>query len=138
MKPELNFIGAIETPYTVVEECPNNIQPDGPLCRITLYDEFLDGLSGLKIGQHILILYWLENTDRSVVLQPVGHGEELKGTFALRSPHRPNPIAAAVLPIESIEVGQITVRGLDCLDNTQLVDVKPAMYREVEPLKGID
>ncbi len=53
-----------------------------------------------------------------------------KGTFALRSPHRPNPIGAAVIPIESIDEGVIKVRGLDCLDGTPLVDIKPAIYFE--------
>ncbi|MFA0692944.1 TrmO family methyltransferase, partial [Vibrio splendidus] len=43
---------------------------------------------------------------------------------------RPNPIGAAVLPIEKIENGTVTVRGLDCLNNTPLLDIKPAIYRE--------
>lgn len=130
---ELRFIGAIKTPYTTVEECPRNIQSDGPLCQIRLHDEFQKGLSGLKVGQHILILYWFENTDRTAVCQKAGNGDDIKGTFALRSPHRPNPVAAAVLPIERIEDGTITVRGLDCISNTPLIDIKPATFQEIGP-----
>jgi len=130
---ELKFIGAIKTPYTTVEECPRNIQSDGPLCQITLHDQFQKGLSGLKVGQHILILYWFENTDRTAVFQMVGNGDDITGTFALRSPHRPNPVAAAVLPIESIEHGTITLRGLDCISNTPLIDIKPATFQEIGP-----
>ena len=136
MNAELKSIGSIKTPYTSIEECPNNIQADGPACQITLYDEFQDGLSGLEAGQHILVLYWFENTDRSAIFQTVGDGEEVRGTFALRSPHRPNPIGAAVLPIESSESGVITVRGLDCLDNTRLIDIKPATHQEMEAEAG--
>ena len=52
------------------------------------------------------------------------------GTFALRSPHRPNPVVAAVLPIVQISQGSVTVRGLDCLNGTALIDIKPAILRE--------
>lgn len=131
MKPELNFIGRITTPYTTIDECPRNIQSTGPLCQITLYDEYQEGLLGLTKGQHILVLYWLENAERTVKHKKVRKDKGIKGTFALRSPHRPNPIGAAELDIEKIEAGQITVKGLDCLNNTQLIDIKPAMYRDV-------
>lgn len=130
MNPELKFIGSIKTPYAAVEECPNNIKADGPLCEIKLFDEFQDGLRGLEIGQHILVLYWFENVDRGVTLQKSRNGEEMIGTFALRSPHRPNPIAAAVLSIESIDNGAISVSGLDCLNGTYLLDIKPAIMHE--------
>ena len=53
------------------------------------------------------------------------------GTFALRSPHRPNPIAVAVLPIVAIDSGSVSVRGLDCLNGTHLLDIKPAIMHEL-------
>ncbi|MGF1728666.1 tRNA (N6-threonylcarbamoyladenosine(37)-N6)-methyltransferase TrmO [Photobacterium kasasachensis] len=130
MSSEITYIGCIKTPYNKIEDCPNNIQPNGPLCHINLDEHYHDGLQGLTVGQHILILYWLENANRTVVIQRTSKGNQTKGTFALRSPHRPNPIGAAVLPIESIEGGQISVRGLDCLNNTRLIDIKPAIYQE--------
>jgi len=52
------------------------------------------------------------------------------GTFALRSPHRPNLIAAAVVPIESIDEISVSVKGLDCLNGTHILDIKPAIRRE--------
>lgn len=130
MKPEINFIGKITTPYTTIEQCPRNVQSSGPLCQITLYKEYQEGLLGLIEGQHILILYWLEDAERTVKHKKVRKGKRTKGTFALRSPHRPNPIGAAELTIEKLEAGQITVSGLDCLNNTQLIDIKPAMHPE--------
>jgi tRNA (Thr-GGU) A37 N-methylase len=48
------------------------------------------------------------------------------GTFALRSPARPNPIASSVVELVSVEGNVVTVRGLDCLDGTPLIDLKPA------------
>ena len=54
------------------------------------------------------------------------HGEGwVIGTFALRSPIRPNPIAASVVRLLTVEGATLTVRGLDCLDGTPLLDIKP-------------
>ncbi|MGF1681911.1 tRNA (N6-threonylcarbamoyladenosine(37)-N6)-methyltransferase TrmO [Photobacterium minamisatsumaniensis] len=136
MTAELKFIGFINTPFKKIKDCPNNIQLDGNLCDITLYDEYKDGLLGLVTGQHILILYWLGCSDNKADIKNACVQKTcksvMKGTFALRSPLRPNPIGAAVLPIEKLEGGKITVRGLDCLDKTKLIDIKPAIYHEVE------
>ena len=130
MDASLQPIGHIETPYQTIEDCPRNIDPNGPPCRLIVNEDFKDGLLGLQPGQNILILYWFENTDRHVVKQESNNGEGLVGTFALRSPHRPNPIGAAVLPIETIEGSVIAVNGLDCLDGTRLLDIKPAIKLE--------
>lgn len=127
----INPIGHIKTPYTDTSRCPRNIQPDGPICEIMLDKAYHSGLTGLEVGQYILILYWFENVDREIMQQEVKDGS-LVGTFALRSPYRPNPIAAAVLPIENISQGRITVRGLDCLSGTPLIDIKPAIMKEVQ------
>lgn len=136
MSSELKFIGRIATPYHSVSECPNNIQPDnGPTCEIILDDVYQQGLLGLNRGDQILILYWLEDAKRDELIQSWDEETPTKGTFALRSPHRPNPIGAAVLPIEKIENGTVTVSGLDCLNNTPLLDIKPAIYKELSENK---
>jgi tRNA-Thr(GGU) m(6)t(6)A37 methyltransferase TsaA len=130
MEAILKSIGHINTPFGTIEDCPRNVDFNGPLCKLILAKEFIDGLSGLQPGQSILILYWFENTDRSAIKQDSRDGQELTGTFALRSPHRPNPIGAAVLPIETIENGEVYVKGLDCLNGTHLLDIKPAILQE--------
>ena len=130
MKAELNFIGSITTPYHALEECPNNIQQDGPLCHLVLYPEYLDGIKGLVQGQDIMILYWLGNSHRENTSTAYKSGKSDLGTFSLRTPHRPNPIGVAVLPIEDLEETGLTIKGLDCLNSTQLLDIKPAIYKE--------
>jgi tRNA-Thr(GGU) m(6)t(6)A37 methyltransferase TsaA len=127
MKPALQFIGQIETPYHSLSECPMNIDPDGPLCAIQLDQAMGTGLVGLSPGERILVLYWFENVERDVLLQKRRDSGRELGVFALRSPHRPNPIGAAVVKIERIEDRRIVVRGLDCLNGTPLLDIKPAM-----------
>lgn len=127
MQADLVFIGHIETPYKTLEECPRNVDPNGPECRLVVQSKYEDGLLGLDEGREILVLYWLEHADRGLLRQSPTHVRELTGIFALRSPHRPNPIGAAAVRIESISGGTIVVRGLDCLDGTPLLDIKPSM-----------
>jgi tRNA-Thr(GGU) m(6)t(6)A37 methyltransferase TsaA len=123
-------IGKITTPYKTLADCPRNIDTNGPQCELILRDELRDGLLGLAAGQRILILYWLEHADRSAIHQNSRRTGELAGVFALRTPNRPNPVGAAVLTIEKVIDGVITVRGLDCLNGTLLLDIKPAMSGE--------
>jgi tRNA-Thr(GGU) m(6)t(6)A37 methyltransferase TsaA len=126
----LEAIGFIATPYKTLAECPRNIDPQGPLCNLVIRKDLRDGLLGLHVGQKILILYWFEQVDRSILRQHSRRTSELAGIFALRTPNRRNPIGAAILPIEQIDDGVISVRGLDCLDGTPLIDIKPAMAEE--------
>ncbi|MTI16186.1 tRNA (N6-threonylcarbamoyladenosine(37)-N6)-methyltransferase TrmO [Rhodobacteraceae bacterium RKSG542] len=134
MHAELLPIGTIETPYKTLDQCPSNISPNGPPCTLHLFDEFTLGLMGLESGQYIQVLYWLGEGKRDKLVQ-VSHlsGKET-GTFALRSPHRPNPIGSATCRIEAIEGAAITVNGLDCLNGTMIIDIKPAIMREVPEL----
>lgn len=126
----LTYIGEVHSPYKTLSACPNNIDFNGPEFKLTLKSEFVAGLDGLSSGDHILILYWLEQADRTLVTQARWNSDETIGTFALRCPHRPNPIGAAVVPIERIEKNSVVVKGLDCLDRTPVLDIKPAIYRE--------
>ena len=132
MKATLESIGYINTPYESIEDCPNNVDLNGPLCQLVINEEFVEGLSGLQPGQDILILYWFENTDRNEITVPSDNNGGSIGTFALRSPNRPNPIVAATVPVVSIENRVVSVRGLDCLNGTPLLDIKPAMLLENE------
>ncbi|WP_421864474.1 SAM-dependent methyltransferase [Motiliproteus sp.] len=136
MSAQLLFIGRIRTPYRTLEACPRNIQVEGPACTLQLKPEYREELRGLRVGQKVLVLYWLG--DRRDVVEPdlspprwkrMSQASE-SGLFAMRTPFRPNPIGAAVVPIDAIGEGSLTIRGLDCLDGTALLDIKPAIYRE--------
>lgn len=93
-----------------------------------LNEKYEEALTGLKQGQKILILYWFDKSKRDVLTQSNVHKAdgEVVGTFALRSPNRPNPIAASEVYIDSIDKNHVLVKGLDCLNGTALLDVKPA------------
>lgn len=120
-------IGHIRTPYQSLADCPRNTEADGPECRIVVDPQYADGLFGLDPGSAILLLYWMDKAGFDRLRRPSRKTGEVRGIFALRTPHRPNPIGAATVRIEAIEKNEIIVRGLDCLDRTPLIDIKPAI-----------
>jgi len=87
-------------------------------------ERWREGLTGLAGHKRIQVLYWMHQARRDLTLQ-TPFGKETTGTFALRSPVRPNPIASSIVELVAIDDGNLRVRGLDCLDGTPLLDVKP-------------
>jgi len=124
------FIGHIETPYTCAADCPYTVNPGGPLCKIVLDPPYAAGLTGLEPGGRILVLYWLDRANRAKPLVGERRSGKIAGAFAARTPNRPNPIGAAMVVIEAVESTTLSVRGLDCVTGTPLLDIKPAMRAE--------
>lgn len=122
----LYFIGRIETPWKRREDCPRRGDPEnGPECRIVLDPAWRAGLTGLDEKQEALVLYFMHQARRDLVIQNPRHRGLPLGTFALRSPVRPNPIAASRVRIVGFSDDGLVVRGLDCVDGTPLIDLKP-------------
>ncbi|MDF3607693.1 tRNA (N6-threonylcarbamoyladenosine(37)-N6)-methyltransferase TrmO [Paracoccus sp. DMF-8] len=120
------FIGQIHTPWADRSDCPRKGDPvNGPLCRIALDPLWSEALLGVEDKDHLQILYWLHQSRRDVVQQNPNFGDRAIGTFALRSPLRPNPIASSTVRLERIAGTDLFVRGLDCVTGTPLVDIKP-------------
>lgn len=121
------FIGRIRTPWHERGECPRQGDRDaGPECRIEIDPPWRGALAGIARCKELQILYWMNFARRDLVLQVPRSRNEASGTFALRSPARPNPIASSLVTLLGVEANVLIVKGLDCLDNTPLVDVKPA------------
>jgi len=120
----LYFIGTIRTPWKTRQECPKRGSPDGPICSIVLDERWRQGLTGIAGHKRIQVLYWMNRARRDLVLQ-TPFQRPTRGTFALRSPVRPNPIASSLVDLVSVEGATLQVRGLDCLDGTPLLDLKP-------------
>ena len=119
------FIGRIRTPWTRREECPKNARQSDAVCTIDVDPRYAAALQGVESCSHLLVLYWMDKSRRDLVLQVPHHYGEPRGTFALRSPARPNPIAASVATLLQISGNRLSVVGLDCLDGTPLIDIKP-------------
>jgi tRNA-Thr(GGU) m(6)t(6)A37 methyltransferase TsaA len=118
------FIGRIRTPWTRRDDCPKNARGSDAECTIELDPRYAAALDGVATCTHIVVLYFMDQARRDLLVQAPRHGER-RGTFALRSPVRPNPIAMSVARLVRVEGTRLTVVGLDCLDGTPLIDIKP-------------
>jgi tRNA-Thr(GGU) m(6)t(6)A37 methyltransferase TsaA len=121
----LYFIGRIRTPWTRREDCPKNPSEATAECTIELDPRWAQGLSGVETCSHLIVLYWMDRARRDLVLQVPRHYGEQRGTFALRSPARPNPIALSVVRLLRVDGPKLAVSGIDCLDGTACLDIKP-------------
>ncbi len=129
----LIFIGRIHTPWSTHAACPRQGKLDGPLCRLEIFAPWLPALDGLADGSRLEILYWLDRSRRDLVQQSPGRNGVAHGTFSLRSPLRPNPIGSSLVLLEQRDGDSLLVRGLDCLDGTPLLDIKPDHCRFAAP-----
>jgi len=118
------FIGVIHTPWKIRQECPKRGSTDGPVCTIVIDERWEKALTGIARHKRLQVLYWMHQARRDLVLQ-TPFQRDTAGTFALRSPVRPNPIASSLVELVAVSGNALQVRGLDCLDGTRLLDIKP-------------
>jgi tRNA-Thr(GGU) m(6)t(6)A37 methyltransferase TsaA len=121
----LYFIGRIRTPWKTRDECPKNARESDAVCTVEVDPRWAAALTGVETCTHLVVLYWMNRSRRDLVLQVPRHYDVGRGTFALRSPARPNPIALSVVRLVAIDGTKLSVVGLDCLDDTPLLDIKP-------------
>src|SRR5262249_35740250 len=86
---------------------------------------WVTALKGVETCSHLVVLYWMDQARRDLVVQSPRHYNEPRGSFALRSPVRPNPIAMSVVKLIRVEGSKLSVTGVDCVDGTPLLDIKP-------------
>ena len=106
-------------------ETPRQGRSDGPLCRIEVFEPWVAALADLEQYERIEVLYWLHLSRRDIIRQSPRNDGIARGTFSLRSPVRPNPIGTQIVKLLAVEGANVLVRGLDCLDGTPLIDLKP-------------
>jgi len=113
---EVRFIGVVEKA--------------GEEAVVRIFPEFCSGLKGIEQFSHLIILYWFhlrDNEEKRSTLQviPGRHSLNVKvGVFACRSPSRPNPIGLCVVELLDVEKCKLTVKGLDALEGSPVVDIK--------------
>lgn len=119
MNAQLNSIGTIRTSKGE--------------CRLELKPEYAGALTALEGFSHIQVLWWFDRCDDAqsratlTVQKPYAHGPALLGTFATRSPQRPNPIALSCAEVTQVdrEAGTVRLGWIDAEDGSPLLDVKP-------------
>jgi tRNA-Thr(GGU) m(6)t(6)A37 methyltransferase TsaA len=119
------FIGRIRTPWTERKDCPKNARESDAICTVEVDARYAPALKDVASCTHLVLLYWMDRSPRNILLQVPSHYGVQRGTFALRSPARFNPIAMSVVKLHGVEGATLKVSGLDCLDGTPLIDIKP-------------
>lgn len=119
-------IGVICSPLRAAGEAPKQGREADIEGRLIIDEQYRQALDGMRPGQRIVILYWLHLANRTrLQVHPRGdRSRPLQGVFVTRSPHRPNPIAMSVVEVLQVDGTTLTVRGLDALDGTPLLDIK--------------
>ncbi len=123
---QVETIGIIHSPFKELEGMP--VQSLGAHCaegRVVVDERFAEGLRDLDGFSHIYLVYHFHKAARTE-LQVVPYMDTVKrGVFATRSPLRPAHIGISVVELVNVSGNVLTVRGLDVLDGTPLIDIKP-------------
>ena len=132
MTTALTPIGRVHSPLRRPAEAPKQGYEGAPDARVRIEPRFLPGLDGIAAGQDVLLLTWLHEADRTVLaVHPRDDpANPLTGVFATRSADRPNPIGVHRVRVLALEgEGTLLVQGLEAIDGTPVIDIKPALPR---------
>jgi len=119
----LKPIGIIHSPYKNRKECP----PQGreEICWIEVSEQYAKGLKDIDGFSHLILFYWLHQGNDYSLLVKTPWSPELHGVFATRSPNRPNALGFSIVELIEREGNKLKVKGLDALERTPLIDIKP-------------
>jgi tRNA-Thr(GGU) m(6)t(6)A37 methyltransferase TsaA len=132
IKEEIIFhsIGIIHSPHQKLSDIP--IQP--VFCNdikgtVVVNPEFADGLIDLHEFSHIYLFYYFHQSQRTCLHVKPYLSDEEHGVFSTRAPHRPNKLGMSLVQLIGIEDNVLYVTGIDILDGTPLIDIKPYIQR---------
>jgi len=130
----LTPIGTVRSPLTDRSTAPRQGDADAPEASIVLTEAVRAGLDGVAVGDELVVVTWLHEADRGVLrVRPRRDPERREvGVFATRSPDRPNPIGLHPVTVVAIDGLALRVRGLEAIDGTPVVDLKPTLDRTDE------
>ena len=123
---EIQPIGIIHSPYYSIEDMP--IQPKGASeveGHIIVDEKYIVGLQDIEGFSHIYLLYSFHEAKRTELLITPFLDKQTRGVFATRSPLRPNHIGISIVQLKRVEGNKIFIEGIDILDGTPLLDIKP-------------
>lgn len=130
MKIELEPIGFVRTD---VEKVPRHWTISDAEGTIVVDEKYKEGLKDLKAGERIVVLFYFHQSQRftpELLVQKPKHRNEELGVFSICSPVRPNPLGMSVVEVLGIDGNIIHVKGLDTLDGTPVLDIKPYVEKE--------
>lgn len=125
MKIEFKPIGVIHSPYKTKKEMPIQAYTSKQIGEVEVYKEYAEGLKDIEGFSHIIVLYLFHKSgEYSLHVKPF-LDESSHGIFACRHPDRPNPIGVSTVRLLERKGNVLRVEGIDVLDGTPLIDIKP-------------
>ena len=127
-------VGWVESPLTERAQAPRQGGEGTPSAWLAFQAEVAEAIRDLRPGAEIIVLTWLDRADRGVlVTRPRDDpNNPLTGVFSTRSPDRPNPIGLHRVRVMAVDGLRIEVDGLEALDKTPVIDVKPVLDATAE------
>jgi formylmethanofuran dehydrogenase subunit E len=125
---DLKPIGIIHSPYKDRGEAPYQGYKSEETSTIEVFKEFEQGLQDVDGFSHIVVIYWLHKSHGFHLLVKTPWDDTPHGLFSTRSPHRPCPIGLTVVELMSKKKNVLKVKGLDAIDGTPLLDIKPYIH----------
>lgn len=122
---ELEPIGIIHSPYKEGVEAPYQGYRNKKVSHIEVYEQFEEGLTDIEGFSHIVVIYWFHKSRGYRLLVRTPWDDVVHGLFATRSPYRPSPLGVTVVELVGRERNVLEVKGLDAVDGTPLLDIKP-------------
>lgn len=126
---QLKPVGRVESPLTDRDSAPKQGNEGAPEATIVFEPGLTDALDGIEAGDEVIVLTWLDRSDRSVLrVHPRDDpANPVQGVFNTRSQDRPNPIGLHPVTVISLDGLTMRVRDLEALDGTPVLDVKPVL-----------
>jgi len=121
---ELRPIGVVHTPYGTPADAPHQGFADDAEGSVEVFERYADALAGVGDVLRLTVVYWAHEADRG------GRSDDDTGAFARRGPTRPNPLNICTCTVLGVDGREVRLRGLDAVDGSPLVDLKPALQAE--------
>ncbi|MDD4299997.1 MAG: tRNA (N6-threonylcarbamoyladenosine(37)-N6)-methyltransferase TrmO [Methanomicrobium sp.] len=123
---EITPIGIVRSPYKNKTDAPRQgREKDDCEMVLEIFEEYAEGIDDFSGISHIIVLLWFDRADRSRLYDIPPGTDKKRPVFTIRSPNRPNPVGFDIGEIISVSGRLIHVKGLDALDNTPVIDIKP-------------
>ena len=133
MSMQLHPIGHVRSPYQNRGDAPRQGRLSDTVSAIIIDPPYQPGLFRIDKDKHLFVLCWFDRADRTVIRATPPHNHEEHGVFATRSPDRPNPVSLSIVDLVGVKDGILEVRGLDALNGTPVIDIKPYL-KEIDAL----
>jgi tRNA-Thr(GGU) m(6)t(6)A37 methyltransferase TsaA len=130
----LRLIGKVESRLTDVAEAPRQADEGAPQAWLVIDAEFAAALEGLKAGDDVIVITWLDRAQRDILCNhPRGDpSRPPAGVFTTRSPHRPNPLGLHQVTVAAVDGARVLVRSLEAVDGTPILDIKGVLNPDIQ------